>query len=194
MSIVETGEFSVLKKLRAAIWENLYWYIAYVVIVIIAAIVLVIRIGVIGVSQLSFPDVIGLLQAVSNAYGLILFTVLLGYGLVALPRHLWRLGSLQWRLKHYHKHAPSYASNAEERLLELVETLQEVRYVDMKLSDESPLRPLFNIVLKSAQKYMEKHKVGARSSVDFTKEINEKSLVKLHYNVLKAIRVSNQAS
>ncbi len=41
----------------------------------------------------SFSQVLGFMMAMGNTYGVLLITVLMGNGLVALPKRLWTMGS-----------------------------------------------------------------------------------------------------
>ena len=43
----------------------------------------------------TFSEVIGFVMAMGNTYGVLLITLLMGNGLVALPMHLWRLGDVE---------------------------------------------------------------------------------------------------
>lgn len=79
-----SGGFTLYGRLRALLCKNHLWCIAYSV----AAVLLLI--------SLSLGGRVGLTAwciAVSNAWGLLFSTVLMGYGLVAVPRHLWRLAN-----------------------------------------------------------------------------------------------------
>ena len=49
-------------------------------------------------SQASLSQVIAFLMAMGNTYGILLITVLMGNGLVALPRRIWQLGDTELEL------------------------------------------------------------------------------------------------
>lgn len=78
------GDFTVHGRLRASLRRNAAWCVGYLIF------------GVLLLVWLSVGGTIGLRAwciAASNAWGLLLSTVLMGYGLVAVPRHLWHLAN-----------------------------------------------------------------------------------------------------
>mmetsp|Transcript_37794 Transcript_37794/g.95816 ORF Transcript_37794/g.95816 Transcript_37794/m.95816 type:complete len:605 (+) Transcript_37794:32-1846(+) len=78
------GGFTTYGRFRASLRRNAYWCLGYLAV------------GMILLVWLSMDGRIGLRAwciAASNAWGLFLLTVLMGHGLVAVPRHLWRLAN-----------------------------------------------------------------------------------------------------
>ncbi len=47
----------------------------------------------------SFYQVLGFMMAMGNTYGVLLITVLMGNGLVALPKRLWTMGNTDSELQ-----------------------------------------------------------------------------------------------
>ena len=78
------GEFSIMEKLKRAIINNLIIYGIFALIGIVFLGYLIIR-GKVDIAKL--PPV---LMAASNAFGLFLVVIFLSYGLVAIPKNLWR--------------------------------------------------------------------------------------------------------
>jgi len=64
-------------------------------------------------------------MAMSNAWGLLLCIVFMGYGLVDVPRRLWRKADLSWINNYYLFKAQAY----KESTLEASENLQNVTQV-----------------------------------------------------------------
>ena len=62
-------------------------------VAILAAIIYIIYM--VSTSGGTFSEVIGFVMAMGNTYGVLLITLLMGNGLVALPMHLWRLGDVE---------------------------------------------------------------------------------------------------
>ena len=65
-----------------------------------------------------------LLATASNTWGLLILTLLLGYGLVEVPRTMWNASRMTYSLKHcYFKAAKLYTDMAEreENLKEVTE-------------------------------------------------------------------------
>jgi hypothetical protein len=83
----DSGAFTVWAKVRWSLRQNLLFMLfasalgAFGIFVLIAS------------NRLSVDSLVGFAIAASNALGLCLVLLLLGYGLVELPRKIWRLGS-----------------------------------------------------------------------------------------------------
>ena len=78
-------------------------------------------IGIIGLAiKLHTINVIPILMAVGNTYGLLLVALLLGYGLVAVPRYLWRQSDPVTELRR----VQIMVGSADEALFEAVWQLQ----------------------------------------------------------------------
>lgn len=86
------GEFTFGARLRKSLRNNAVWYLAYAILGVCGAVWLVYH-------GMQFRDLGAWCIAASNAWGLILLTILMGFGLVALPRQLWSLGCPSGQLK-----------------------------------------------------------------------------------------------
>ncbi|MFH4980091.1 hypothetical protein AB6A40_006800 [Gnathostoma spinigerum] len=82
-SYVRAGEFSTFGKLRSAVYNNLVYYGMYLIIFFFLMVYAAFK----GVS-LNAEHLKIILISASNTWGLFLLVVLLGYGLVEVPRHL----------------------------------------------------------------------------------------------------------
>lgn len=118
-----SGEFTFSKQFRDGIRRRLRLVLIFVLILIVAIIWLAIYMH-------SF-DVLPILITLANTYGLLIVSLLLGYGLVALPRSLWRQASPEHELRR----AQIMAISADEALFEAVWELQDVEYaIDFAVS------------------------------------------------------------
>jgi len=80
------GDFTAISRLRTSLRRNAVWYAAYL---FFGSLVLIwLSIGGAAHGGLSAWCI-----AASNAWGLLVSTMLMGYGLVAVPRHFWRLAN-----------------------------------------------------------------------------------------------------
>jgi len=80
------GDFTMIGRLRASLRRNATWCAAYIVVGLLVLVWLSVGGGTHGAFS-------AWCIAASNAWGLLVSTVLMGYGLVAVPRHLWRLAN-----------------------------------------------------------------------------------------------------
>lgn len=76
------GDFTTIDKLKSAVRANLIYYSSFGAIFIVLLIYVIIKDG------LDFPSLKVIAISSSNTWGLFLLVVLLGYGLVELPRSL----------------------------------------------------------------------------------------------------------
>uniref|UniRef100_A0A914EJH6 Uncharacterized protein n=1 Tax=Acrobeloides nanus TaxID=290746 RepID=A0A914EJH6_9BILA len=92
-SYSNAGDFTPTGKLKTAFYNNAAYYGTYGVIFVFLVFYAVGK----GVS-LSFEHLKILLISASNTWGLFILVVLLGYGLVEVPRQLWQMGNREYRI------------------------------------------------------------------------------------------------
>eukprot|EP01103_Thecamoeba_quadrilineata_P013505 TRINITY_DN3770_c0_g1_i1.p1 TRINITY_DN3770_c0_g1~~TRINITY_DN3770_c0_g1_i1.p1 ORF type:complete len:615 (-),score=88.19 TRINITY_DN3770_c0_g1_i1:49-1893(-) len=83
-SYVVAGEFTVKDKLKTAIYQNVILYLVAGVISGILLLIIAIEKG------FEWSQLPSIAIAMGNAYGLLLLVILLGVGLIEIPRSLWR--------------------------------------------------------------------------------------------------------
>jgi hypothetical protein len=90
-SYSKAGDFTTSGKLKYALYNNVIYYTSYAVIFTFLLCYAVAK----GVSM-SFDHLKVLLVSASNTWGLFILVVLLGYGLIEVPRHFWQMGRRGW--------------------------------------------------------------------------------------------------
>lgn len=120
MEFDAAGEFFFVARLRKSLRNNLVWYLVYLVIGICAVVYLLMK-------GLELHNIGAWCVAASNAWGLILLTVLMGFGLVALPRQLWNLGSPSAQLRVLYPLATSRDEARKSAQYELQGAIAEAR-------------------------------------------------------------------
>ncbi|XP_057645612.1 G-protein coupled receptor-associated protein LMBRD2 isoform X2 [Chionomys nivalis] len=131
--------------------------------------------------------------AAANTWGLFLLVLLLGYGLVEIPRSYWNGAKRGYLLmKTYFKAAKlmTEKADAEENLEDVME---EVRKVNESIKYNHPLRKCVDTILKKCPTdYQEKMGRNMDDYEDFDEKRNtypsEKSLVKLHKQVIYSVQ------
>lgn len=89
----KAGDFTSGKRFKRAIRRNIIFYVIFIVLGVIFLTYLIVK------KQLSGKHLIGFLMALSNAWGIFLIIFLLGYGLVAVPKHILKLSDYETRIK-----------------------------------------------------------------------------------------------
>lgn len=78
-------------------WDAVYRLLFAGLIAIVAGVIYIVYL--VSTSGGTFAQVLGFVMAMGNTYGVLLITLLMGNGLVALPMHLWRLGDIERGLR-----------------------------------------------------------------------------------------------
>ena len=89
------GEFTLKSRLKTAIYRHVRLF------VIMGSVGIVLLIYLLIAGKLEMAHLPAFLMALSNCWGLFLIIVLLGYGLVAIPRTLWYKGDCHRMLYYY---------------------------------------------------------------------------------------------
>lgn len=142
-SFTQAGEFTFSGKLKSAVWDNSIFYASYLFI----AIILLIYIALQPNLHLNFDRIKAIAAGASNTWGLFVLVLMLGYGLVEVPRNLWRTSHRGYKLdRAYFKIAKLMVerSDAEEAS---DDTLNTLCAVDEAVSLESPSRKFVDIIL-----------------------------------------------
>jgi len=127
-SFTQAGEFTTRGKLRSAIRDNIVYYTSYVVIAIILVIYISLKPGeqcflffeigsdqvVIGYQilfdrqakkfsglHLNFERLKTIAAATSNTWGLFVLVLMLGYGLVEVPRNFWNRSQKGYQVQNH---------------------------------------------------------------------------------------------
>ncbi|XP_077442110.1 G-protein coupled receptor-associated protein LMBRD2B [Vanacampus margaritifer] len=187
-SYARSGGFSMAGKVQTALIENAIYYGSY--LLIFGS--LLIYVAVHPEWRLSWYELQTIGITAANTWGLFLLVLLLGYGLVEIPRSYWnasRHGHLL--LKTYFKASKlmTEKADAEENLEDVME---EVRKVSEAVKYNHPLRKSVDTILrKCPADYQDKLGRNMDDYEDFEDKQtfpSERSLVKLHKRVIYAVQ------
>ncbi|KAH9280530.1 LMBR1 domain-containing protein 2 -like protein [Echinococcus granulosus] len=145
-SYADSGEFTILRKLRSAIIDNAIIYGSYLILFLGVMIYLLVKRTV----SLDAASLKVLLITTSNTWGLFLVIFFLGYGLVEVPRALLRAASPISRLRFgYFSLSKRYLEYIEDEE-ELKMVLAEIDDLDHQVGPEHPLRSRLNVIVSKA--------------------------------------------
>jgi hypothetical protein len=137
----EAGEFTVQARLRQSVRANLIFYsIAGSLFVVFLVYVAVAR-------DLGGASILGFAVCLGNTWGLILAVMLLGYGIVEIPRRFWRKSQRGIQLKYYQFQVSQINDAREEQQDQLTETLALLRRLDARIPQHSELRESCDVVV-----------------------------------------------
>uniref|UniRef100_A0A0B8RU41 Plasma membrane protein n=1 Tax=Philothamnus irregularis TaxID=1899461 RepID=A0A0B8RU41_9SAUR len=188
-SYARSGGFSITGKIKTALIENAIYYGTY--LLIFGAFLMYVAINPNISLQWSQLQTIGI--AAANTWGLFLLVLLLGYGLVEIPRSHWNGAKKGYLLmKTYFKAAKlmTEKADAEENLEDIME---EVRKVNESIKYNHPLRKCVDTILKKCPtEYQDRMGRNMDDYEDFEERSNtyptEKNLVKLHKQVIYSVQ------
>jgi len=195
------GDFTTIDKLRSAVRANLIYYSSYGAIFTVLLIYVIVRDG------LDFANLKVIAISSSNTWGLFLLVILLGYGLVELPRFLINrsrysqsLNQLYFRISRVN----AEKCEAEEKLDDALEEIHQA-FAAISNNDTSPLKRYLNqIVDKCPPDWKKRSNVFRRQAAasnaafdtDRTKAhiYDIKSMARLHRKVIGAVHYHRQIS
>lgn len=194
-SFAQSGEFTLSGKIKSSLIHNAIYYGTYMAIFSVLLIYVGIKHSIDGQKL----KVIGI--TASNTWGLFMLVLLLGYGLVEVPRSLWYKSQTTLYLRQiYFKIAKLYGEkcDAEENLEDI---LNEVKAVAEKIKYNHPIRNCVDIIVN---KCPENFKANLRRNVEDYRDYDElssdrgvpteKALVSLHTRLIKSLQVNNRTS
>uniref|UniRef100_A0A3P8QEG7 LMBR1 domain containing 2 n=1 Tax=Astatotilapia calliptera TaxID=8154 RepID=A0A3P8QEG7_ASTCA len=180
-SYARSGAFSVVGKIKTALIENALYYGSYLLIFIALLIYVALELYTIGITA-------------ANTWGLFLLVLLLGYGLVEIPRSYWLSSSHNYVLSKSYFKVAKMATEKAEADEKLADVMEEVAGIHASVRQNHFLRKYVDIILtKCPTKYQEEMGINVEiSRVDQNAAPTKRVLVKLHEKVVSAVQRHNQ--
>lgn len=182
------GDFNVTGKLKTALIENAIYYGSY--LLIFGALLVYVAV------QPNIHLDAGKLKVIcitaSNTWGLFLLVLLLGYGLVEVPRSCWNSGRRGHVLRYLYFKAAKLSIEKSEADEKLEDVLEEVQQANTSLSQHHSLRKFLDVILEKCPDEKANDRAGQRISREADalsgSAVTEKSLVRLHQQVIRALQ------
>lgn len=183
-SYVYAGDFTIWGKIKTALFENALWYGSYLVIFggLLVYVALKPQLDINGENI----KLIGI--TASNTWGLLLLVLLLGYGLVELPRNAWNMSLPDLRLEEAYFKISKLCTEKEDAEEELADVLAEVKRSSEEIKYNSDLRSYIDTIIKKCPPGSEDlFSKGTEDYVDYKPGnivLTAKNLIKLHKKVI----------
>ncbi|XP_064624618.1 G-protein coupled receptor-associated protein LMBRD2-like isoform X2 [Lineus longissimus] len=187
-SYSNAGDFTVAGKLKSALIENAIYYGSYLLIFGICLIYVAARPDL----DIDGPKlkVIGI--TASNTWGLCLLVLLLGYGLVDVPRMCWENAKRGRQLQKTQFKISKLSTEKSEAEENLEDVLDEVKRAAETIRTIHPLRKHVETILtkcpENIQEFAKRRLRDEDDSNNPTETPTEKSLVRLHKRVIRAMQ------
>lgn len=185
-SYVDGGEFSALSRLR----ETLRFRLIYLAVIVGLALVFFIYMAIAHI-KIDVFAIKGFLMALSNAYGLLLLILFLGYGLIDIPRTIWHSANIKAKLQELEAHAPRVKEEYDASIPLLLEIQQKIMSINLNVPEQSPLRKQMDNLVQKCPSNMESQQKKTTTSRWFrstssTQTVTLDQLVDLNLSLKKS--------
>lgn len=188
-SYARSGAFSIVGKVKTALIENAIYYGTYLLIFVCLLIYASVHLKM----KLTWIQLQTIGIAAANTWGLFLLVLLLGYGLVEIPRSYWLSSSNSFLLaKTYFKVAKLATEKAavEENLADVME---EVADLNESVRFNHSLRKCVDTILtKCPTRYQEEMGRNVENPSENRAIPTKSGLIKLHQKVISAVQRHSQ--
>ncbi|XP_045607461.1 LMBR1 domain-containing protein 2 homolog [Procambarus clarkii] len=183
-SYTKAGDFTVGTKLRSAVIDNAIYYGSYLLIVgILFLYILLTDLGLDG------AKIRAIAASASNTWGLFWLVLLLGYGLVEVPRSLWYSASIAHTLHHSYFRAAKLSQERAESNERVNDLLQSMRALGGSVGPGHPLRSHMDVIEnKIPTELLDRVIRQAPLDSPHADVPSEKALVRLHKQLIKALQ------
>lgn len=143
-SYCKMGEFSVLGRLKASVVENAIYYASFAVLFVIFLVYIAAQ-----KVPMNFANLKTICITASNTWGLFFLVMLLGYGLVEIPRQFWRQSFVKgYALQKTYFDLEKLSTDRNDAEETVRETHREAKAAVESLSDQPHLRRLAEIIVQ----------------------------------------------
>ncbi|KAI7900314.1 LMBR1-like membrane protein-domain-containing protein [Cokeromyces recurvatus] len=185
---INQGDFSISKRLKSAIHVNIRFYSIYVVVGAIGLIYLIF-----GNGLTTREGIQSYVMAAANSWGLFLVIILMGYGLVSVPRTLWYSANYNRHLNKIYAKAARLKEECMDSELEFNELAKTMNEISKRATMELPEIQQCIHIMNSRFPFVFHESFSSRNnSVHIPRDLTEDYLVKLSRRMILAIRMRNR--
>jgi len=192
-SYTNAGDFSAIGKLRSAVIQNAIYYGTYLLVFCVLLIYVTSKVG------FSFSQLKVICITASNTWGLFLLVMLLGYGLVEVPRCIWNGCNHSLALAKTYFKISKLSSEKSESEEELEDCLERVKGASQAITYSHPSRVFLDVILEKCpdsikgtvrpcalEDYQDYREDGTSRVI--SAETSEKYLVRLHSQLIRSLQ------
>ncbi|XP_026290812.1 LMBR1 domain-containing protein 2 homolog isoform X2 [Frankliniella occidentalis] len=188
-SYSRAGEFTWKGKIKSAIIDNTIYYGTYLFICGILLIYLALQPDM----ELDGQKLKAIASSASNTWGLFLLVLLLGYALVEVPRSLWNASKKGYLLHYAYFHAAKLSCDKCEAQDAVDDVLETLKALSAAVRSNHPQYRNLETILQKVPIEMRERMNRRPASDDSTLEPpTEKSLIRLHKQVIKALQTQHR--
>ncbi|CAO3673443.1 unnamed protein product [Rhizopus microsporus] len=185
---MNTGDFTISRRLKSALHINLRFYSIYVVVGFFGLVYLIF-----GNGYTTRDKIQSYVMAAANSWGLFLVIIFMGYGLVSVPRHFWHHGDFMRHLLQHYANAAKLKEEYMDSELELNEVAKIMNAISKRTHREIPrIRECIHIMIGRFPFVTQECYSGISTSGRIPSQLTEDYLVKLSRRMILAIRMRNR--
>lgn len=188
-----SGEFTSLGKLRSAFIENAIYYGSFAIIFFFVLIYVAIK------SHLGWSQLRVICTTASNSWGLFLLVVLMGYGLVELPRSCFNTSLHGRQLTYLYFKVAKMSAEKIEADEKLDDVLDEINCAFQSISPNNVrFRQYINEILSKCPADWRNNLLSRYQNIDRGQQTRggiaytEKSLIRINKDIKKAVQTSHR--
>ncbi|KAJ8329652.1 hypothetical protein QVD99_003940 [Batrachochytrium dendrobatidis] len=182
---VRSGELSFGRRLWSGIKDNLIFYC------ICGSIGSIFVLYALFALHISAEYLLTLAIPATNAYGLLLLTILMGYGLVEVPRGLWYNANVSWVLRYLEVQAPKLKEACVDSETDIYDIARLVGHASRKIETGDALRPLVDQMMEKCPLALQQRS-AAEEEDDLPNSFTRDKLIDLHARIKYAAFLSER--
>ncbi|XP_057869998.2 uncharacterized protein LOC131076713 [Cryptomeria japonica] len=136
----DAADFTVTERLKTSVQGNLVFYLSVGSIGLLGIIILILM------HRSWGHSIIGMAMACSNTFGLVTGAFLLGFGLIEIPRSIWRNANWIYRQKVLSHRVAKMAVKLDDAHQELSNAIVIAQATSNQMSKRDPLRPCMDVI------------------------------------------------
>ncbi|EGC35389.1 hypothetical protein DICPUDRAFT_55212 [Dictyostelium purpureum] len=140
-SFSTAADFRLSERIKRSIKENIVLYTFMAIGGLIGVIVIL------SVKEMTPSSFLDFIMVLANVYGVVLIVITMGYGLIDVPRNLFRKGSHYSILRNYRVEAVVLKTELEDTRKKLVEHLKLIKTLSDRAGQYDPFRIYLDIII-----------------------------------------------
>ncbi|KAJ3010590.1 hypothetical protein HKX48_007319 [Thoreauomyces humboldtii] len=184
---VRVGDFRVGPRVWASARANLiYWSI-------LGSIGIAALIYILVVLQIDQDTLLTMGMAAANAWGLLLITIMMGYGLVEVPRTLWYDADTARCLRYMEFIVPGSKESMVDAEAEIYDIARQIAIASTRIESDNALRPFVDkLLVKCPIARDDRHMTRNIERDELARRLDENYLTELHENIKRAIKTNDR--
>eukprot|EP01080_Neovahlkampfia_damariscottae_P001555 gene1555-12681_t len=194
-SYVKTGQIGYIRKIWGGFVDNFISYLIYFSIIGGGAVCLIAYILILNIFSaknypVTFSSILGLGMSISNAYGIVLLSILVGHSVASIPKTLWFQGDNVKMLQKNYFSAVKMSEDLDESKETLESYISEFFKIERDIDQFPDIEQDFETMKKEIEPLFQPYlkKTLKKKKGDLSFQLNYKTLATYYQNFLDTLR------